>query len=413
MLSSPGAQKELVVNGGFNEVKDGKTVAWNEVKAHYAYRDGVGRSGTRALCFENDDPKFYSFPGQPVDLKAGCCYEYEVWVKTEHLTGDGSGASICIEWVDAKGKWLGGAYAEGVKGTKDWTCVKGVTQEIPAAAAKFRVHPYVRKGMLGKAWFDDVRTSFDEVSITSEDGLRLVGHLLESNPGSANWLIYAHGFGGGWKNGLGIARHFAERGYNLLFIDMRAQGDSGGTVIGGGHLERRDLVQWCRWLAERSDEGSGIVLMGSSLGGAAALEAAGEKDLPQQVKAVVSDSAFADFWNEAIHAMGTLGANGKALPAHPLLDVVRLIFRSRKGGYDIAEPSAVAAIAHAQAPVLIIHGADDQLVTPYNAVRLDEAATTSGVDHELLQVPSAGHCCAAMADPELYYSTVFGFVDRH
>lgn len=156
LLSSPGAQKELVVNGGFNEVKDGKTVAWNEVKAHYAYRDGVGRSGTRALCFENDDPKFYSFPGQPVDLKAGCCYEYEVWVKTEHLTGDGSGASICIEWVDAKGKWLGGAYAEGVKGTKDWTCVKGVTQEIPAAAAKFRVHPYVRKGMLGKAWFDDV-----------------------------------------------------------------------------------------------------------------------------------------------------------------------------------------------------------------------------------------------------------------
>ena len=101
MLSSPGAQKELVVNGGFNEVKDGKTVAWNEVKAHYAYRDGVGRSGTRALCFENDDPKFYSFPGQPVDLKAGCCYEYEVWVKTEHLKGDGSGASICIEWVDA------------------------------------------------------------------------------------------------------------------------------------------------------------------------------------------------------------------------------------------------------------------------------------------------------------------------
>lgn len=264
-----------------------------------------------------------------------------------------------------------------------------------------------------KAWFDDVRTSFDEVSITSEDGLRLVGHLLESNPGSANWLIYAHGFGGGWKNGLGIARHFAERGYNLLFIDMRAQGDSGGTVIGGGHLERRDLVQWCRWLAERSGEGSGIVLMGSSLGGAAALEAAGEKDLPQQVKAVVSDSAFADFWNEAIHAMGTLGANGKALPAHPLLDVVRLILRSRKGGYDIAEPSAVAAIAHAQAPVLIIHGADDQLVTPYNAVRLDEAATAAGIDHELLQVPSAGHCCAAMADPELYYGTIFGFIDRH
>lgn len=264
-----------------------------------------------------------------------------------------------------------------------------------------------------KNWYEANRPSFDDVSVTSEDGLRLVGHLLESNPGSANWLVYVHGLGGGWKNGLGIGRHFAEKGYSLLFVDMRAQGDSAGTVIGAGHLERRDLVQWCRWLVGRQGETAGIVLMGSSLGGAAVLEAAGEKDLPQQVRAVISDSAFADFWNEAIHVMGTMGANGKALPAHPLLDVARLIFRSRKGGYDIAEPSAVAAIAHAQAPVLIIHGADDQLVTPYNAVRLDEAAATSGADHELLQVPSAGHCCAAMADPELYYSTVFGFVDRH
>ena len=264
-----------------------------------------------------------------------------------------------------------------------------------------------------KDWYEANRPSFDDVSVTSEDNLRLVGHVLEANPGSGNWLIYAHGLGGGWKNGLGIGRHFAEKGYNLLFVDMRAQGDSAGTVIGGGHLERRDLVQWCRWLAERSGEGSGIVLMGSSLGGAAVLEAAGEKDLPQQVRAVISDSAFADFWNEAIHVMGTMGANGKALPAHPLLDVVRLIFRSRKGGYDIAEPSAVDAVAHAQAPLLFIHGADDQLVAPCNAVRLDEAATAAGIDHELLQVPSAGHCCAAMADPELYYGTIFGFIDRH
>ncbi len=86
-------------------------------------------------------------------LKAGHAYEYQVWVKTENLTGNESGATVCIEWNDANGKWLGGAYVGGVKGTKDWTCVKGVTDKVPKEAASARVSPYVRKGMKGKAWF--------------------------------------------------------------------------------------------------------------------------------------------------------------------------------------------------------------------------------------------------------------------
>lgn len=150
------ADTPLVVNGGFDDMKDGRTVGWQTVGTRYVYRDGVGRSGTRALYYTNDAPKFYSFPGQSIDLKPGRSYEYEVWIKTENLAGDESGATICIEWNGANGKWLGGAYAEGVKGTKDWTCVRGRTSTIPSNAKSFRVSPYVRKGMTGRAWFDDL-----------------------------------------------------------------------------------------------------------------------------------------------------------------------------------------------------------------------------------------------------------------
>ena len=113
-LSSGGG--ELVLNGGFDEVVDGKTAHWNTVGKKFTYRDGEGRNGTRALCYENDDPKFYSFPGQKIQLKAGHAYEYQVWVKTEDLTGNESGATVCFEWNDANGKWLGGAYVGGVNG---------------------------------------------------------------------------------------------------------------------------------------------------------------------------------------------------------------------------------------------------------------------------------------------------------
>ena len=155
-LSLCSAEVPLVRNGGFDDTKGGATVGWNAVGSKYVYRDGEGRSGTRALCFSNDDPDFYRFPGQTVALKAGKVYEYEVWVRTEDLKGPESGASVCIEWCDARGKWLGGSYADGVKGTRDWTCVKGVTGRIPKEAASFRIQPYVRRGMTGRAWFDDV-----------------------------------------------------------------------------------------------------------------------------------------------------------------------------------------------------------------------------------------------------------------
>ena len=268
---------------------------------------------------------------------------------------------------------------------------------------------------LTSEWYQTAREAFEDVSITSEDGIRLVGHLLTSPSESNQWLIYAHGLGGGWKNGLGIARHFSQRGYGVLMIEMRAQGESGGTIMGAGHLERRDLVEWCQQLVSRAGEDCRITLMGSSMGASAAIEASAEKDLPQQVKAIVSDSAYADFWNEAIFAMGSMGAQGKALPAHPLLDLARLMFRGRKGGYDIADASAVAAIAHSRVPVLLIHAEDDQLVPPFNAERLAKAAggDAAGDGHALLKIPSAGHCCAAMADPELYYQTVFGFLEIH
>ena len=126
---------ELVRNGGFEDVADGKTVGWNAIGRKFVYRDGEGINGTRALCYENDDPSFYSFPGQSVPLKAGHAYEYQVWVKTENLSGEESGATICIEWCNSDGKWLGGAYVNGVKGTKDWTLVKGITDKVPKEAA--------------------------------------------------------------------------------------------------------------------------------------------------------------------------------------------------------------------------------------------------------------------------------------
>lgn len=266
-----------------------------------------------------------------------------------------------------------------------------------------------------QAWFEANKDQVEDVSITAEDGCKQVGHVLLTHPESKRWFIYAHGFGGGWRNGLGYGRHFSQdRGFNLLFLDMRAQGESEGAVIGAGHLERRDIVVWCNWLVERYGEDISIVLFGSSMGAGAVLEASGEEDLPKQVALTVSDSGYADMWGSVVSMMSSMKIKGIKIPARPLLDVFRFMFKHSKGGYDIADASPVTAIAHSHVPVMIVQGATDVVVGPENGDQLDRAAggAAAGDGHDLLVMPAAGHCCSAMANPELYYERVFAFVDR-
>ena len=259
------------------------------------------------------------------------------------------------------------------------------------------------------AWFAEHRSDFESVEIVSEDGCRLVGHMALLAPESHGWYVFCHGLGGGWKNGLRHARRFAERGYNLLLVEQRAQGASGGRVIGGGHLERRDAVLWCRWIAGR-DADARIVLTGESLGGATVLEATGEGDLPSQVACVISDSGYADFWNASASLLSPEILGHKVPLAHPLLDLVRVFFRARRGGYDLADCSAVSAVAHARVPVLLIQGGADDLIVPQNAYRLDAACAS---EHDLLVVEWGGHCSSVVMDPATYYERVMRFVGAH
>ena len=130
-------------------------VDWNGDRAVYARDESVARTGKASLRYVNADPKRYQLCGQKVPARPGHKYRFSVWVKTRDLAGKESGATICLEWQDKAGKWMGGAYPAGVKGTHEWTKVEGVTR-VPAEAGGCTLTCYVRQGVTGTAWFDDV-----------------------------------------------------------------------------------------------------------------------------------------------------------------------------------------------------------------------------------------------------------------
>lgn len=147
----------LVNDSSFEQVQNGLPAEWSGPAEVYSSDASVAHSGQRSLKFVNHDPGNYALCSQRISLQPGRVYEVRAWVKTQGIVGEDSGATVCIEWSDAQGKYLGGCYPDGRKGdTPEWTEVTGLTPPIPAEAASFSVTCYVRRGMTGTAWWDDV-----------------------------------------------------------------------------------------------------------------------------------------------------------------------------------------------------------------------------------------------------------------
>lgn len=147
----------LAANAGFEEKDNDRPLPanWDGDQAVYSLDTSTARSGRGSLRFADADPNRYRLCSQTVPILPGRKYRFSVYVKTQGIVGTDSGGTLCLECRDENGKWVGGAYPPGIKGTRDWTRVECV-KRVPREARSFRLICYVRKGMTGQAWFDDV-----------------------------------------------------------------------------------------------------------------------------------------------------------------------------------------------------------------------------------------------------------------
>ena len=144
-----------------------------------------------------------------------------------------------------------------------------------------------------KAWLEQVGT--EKLSVTTEDGYQLIGRVFFQEEESHKWVILLHGYTG-WKEELyPIGYQYAKQGYQVLSPDLRCSGESEGDFIGMGWTDRLDNMLWLNYILEQ-DQDAQIVIHGQSMGAASALMMTGE-ELPENVKAVVSDCAYTDVYS--------------------------------------------------------------------------------------------------------------------
>ncbi|WP_410515049.1 alpha/beta hydrolase [Paenibacillus sp. BR2-3] len=255
----------------------------------------------------------------------------------------------------------------------------------------------------GQEWIS--RQTLRNVEILSDDGLKLRAYMIPSSRAEGRTVIIAHGYSGKGKDMGAYAKIYADQlGYNVLIPDARGHGESEGHYIGFGWHERRDYLQWIRYVIEETGPEAKIVLHGVSMGGATVLMTSGE-DLPPQVKVIVSDCAYTSVKAQLSYQLRRM----YRLPGFPFVHSASLVTRL-KAGYSFGEAYALKQVRKAQVPILFIHGDADTFV-PFSM--MNELYEACRSPKERWIVHEEGHGISYDKDKAGYVSRVTGFVTKY
>jgi len=185
-------------------------------------------------------------------------------------------------------------------------------------------------------------------------------------------LIYLHGFADNRASGAGIIGHFRDHGFDVVAYDSRAHGESGGDACTYGFFEKEDL----RRVLDSVGPGP-VVLVGTSLGAAVALQAAADD---RRISAVVAAETFSDLRTvvtERTPFFFTVGTIGRAIKRS-----------EQEGHFEVDAANPALAARRITTPVLLIHGAADSATLPDHSRRVFAALAGP---KRLILVPGAGH----------------------
>ena len=222
-------------------------------------------------------------------------------------------------------------------------------------------------------------------------GVTLRGWSCEPAGATRGTLVSLHGVADNRRGAAGLVARFGRHGLAVVAYDSRAHGASDGEFCTYGFHEKQDLRRVIAALPPGP-----VVLFGTSLGGAVALQAApGEP----RVTTVVAAETFAD--------LATV-VRDRAPRLTPDF-LIRRAFRiaGERGGFDPEQVAPAQAAASIRVPVLLIHGAEDRDTGPGHSRRIYDALPG---EKRLIVVPGAGHG-QSLSGPKVW-SEIEAWVER-
>jgi alpha-beta hydrolase superfamily lysophospholipase len=255
------------------------------------------------------------------------------------------------------------------------------------------------------ASFAHTRGRREDFTVTAPDGALLHGWKVRAANPNGSWVLLFHGVSDNRVGVIGQSEFLLQSGYNVVMMDSRAHGDSGGDIATYGWLERKDVRAIIDTL-ELSEKPQHLFALGESMGAGIALQAAGAD---QRIEAVVAEASFANLQEAAYDYAGlreypwlgkTLFAPGAWL----------MVYRGGKlAGFPAAGVSPEKAVATRNFPVLIICDEEDHALPCRHSEMIFRAASGP---KEFWRVPHAYHTAALGSEPMEFRKRVLGLFDR-
>jgi hypothetical protein len=264
--------------------------------------------------------------------------------------------------------------------------------------------PYHDMRFRVRDWRYDQRTTFE-----------MAAWWIAAASASDRCCILIHGHSDAKVGGIAWAPLMHSLGWNVLAIDQRAHGESGGAISTAGYYERYDVSQIIDQLrAMRPAQTHHLILFGISMGAAVATATAvlrSEDDRTSgpagDLEAIILESPYADFAT-------TVGRHAR-LTGMPALFLLPLAVRLAEwfSGARFGEVRPVDLIARVPCPLLVIQSGDDPLVNADAVDSVKRAVQTHAqryANTRYWHVDECGHVLGLCADPDTYRQQVEEFL---
>ena len=242
--------------------------------------------------------------------------------------------------------------------------------------------------------YEVAQIPYEQIYTFAFDGIILAAkyyHFRDNAP----LQIQFHGYrGNGTREFASVFNLAKQLGMNVLLVDQRAHGKSGGHTISFGIRERYDCKAWVDYACRRFGVSIKIILSGVSMGAATVLMAS-DLNLPVNVVGITADCPYS-----SPGAIIRKVCKDIKLPprlAYLFGGIGAFLF----GGFRIWESSAVKSVRRARIPILLIHGEDDRFVPCHMSYEIYKSCRGKRM---CVTFPEAGHGLSYLTDPEKYQS---------
>ncbi len=258
----------------------------------------------------------------------------------------------------------------------------------------------VRMYEIGLEWGEKNKSYKKDVHIINE-GLNLYGEYFDFgydkvafiHQGRTEACMYSYFF----------AKPYQDAGYNILVIDPRAHGYSDGEYNTIGFEECKDVIAWANFLHDTYHIDT-IVMHGICIGSAAALYAMIRKDCPSNIKALIAEGMYPDFYDSF--------KNHMIVDKRPIFPVLQECdFWMRHFTHHTMKYGPKDCIDKLDKPLLLLHSKEDLYSLPARAQELYDKCGSKA--KKLVWFDKGAHSHIRAVTPELYDKAIQDFLKEN